>query len=87
MNFTILCYCLWISPCCAIVCEFHHFVQLFVNFTMLCNTSVVGLLLRCCGVVKNLCKPYCAIVSEFHHVVKCFVNFTMLGNYGVFGVL
>ena len=76
MNFTILCYCLWISPCCAIVCEFHHFVQLFVNFTMLCNCWWIS--------------PCCAIVGEFHHVVQLFVNFTMLCSWlcsSVFEVL
>ena len=28
VNFTMLCNWLWIWPCCAIVCEFHHVVQL-----------------------------------------------------------
>ena len=59
---------MWISPClwnwarCAIVCEFHHVVQLFVNFTMLCNWLWI--------------LPCCAIVCEFHHVVQLIVNFT-----------
>ena len=37
VNFIMLCNCLWISPCCAIVCEFHHVVQLFWYFTMFYN--------------------------------------------------
>ena len=57
---------LWISLCCVIVCEFHHVVQLFVYFTMLCNYLCI--------------LPCCAIVCVFHHVVQLFVYFTMLCN-------
>ena len=51
---------LWISSCYAIVCEFHHIVQLFMIFTMLWNWLWIS--------------SCCAIVCEFHHVVKWFVN-------------
>ena len=64
--FTMLWNCLCISPCCAIVCEFHHVVQLFVYFIMLCNCLYIS--------------SCCAIVCAFHHVVQLFVHFTMLCN-------
>ena len=66
MNFTMLCNCLCILPCCAIVWGFHHVVQLFVYFTILCNCLCV--------------LPYCAIVCVFYHVVQLFVYFNMLCN-------
>ena len=90
MNFTMLCNCLRTSSCCAIVvmrccwgivpaivCEFHHVVQLFVNFIMLCNIGHEVLLRYC---ISNCLwiSPCCAIVCEFHHVVQLFVYFIML---------
>merc|ERR1711923_177795 len=54
------------TPCCAIVCVFHHVVQLFVYFTMLCNCLCIS--------------SCCAIICVFHHVVQLFVYFTMLCN-------
>ena len=48
-----------------IVSEFHHVVQLFLNFTMLCNCFFdFTMLCKCLWI-----SPCCAIISEFHHVV------------------
>ena len=40
-------------PCYAIVCEFHHVVQWFMNFIILCNCGH-ELLLGCCWDVVGI---------------------------------
>ena len=73
--------CFWISPCCAIVCEFHHVLQLFVNFTMLCYCFWI----TPCFAHWKWISQCCAIVCEFHHIMHLFVlficDFTMFCNY------
>ena len=65
MYFTMYCNCLCISTCCAMVCVFHHIVQLW-------SWGVVKVLLLCiCGVVVWVCSclcisPCCDMVCEFH---------------------
>ena len=56
--------CLRISPCCAILYEFHYIVQFFVNFTILCNFWWF--------------HHAMFFFYEFYHVVLLFVNFTVL---------
>ena len=77
-----LCNILQILLCCAILYEFHHVLQLFLNFPILLTE------LCWCGNALWYC---CTIVCEFHHifqldicefhVVQFFLNFTMLCNY------
>ena len=53
--------------------EFHHAVQLFVNFTMLCNSLWIS----------SFCAIVCEfqhVVFEYHHIVELFVNFIILCN-------
>ena len=75
-----LCCCLWISPCCAINCKFHHVAQLFLNFTMLCNCGHEVLL----GAVWALLGQFYAITFwpkiKFFKNVKIYQN-TLSRNY------
>ena len=64
MNFTMLCNCSQMLPCCAILYEFHYAVQFSINFTLFFNSLWI--------------LPCCAIVFEFHHIVQLFLNFTIL---------
>ena len=60
----------WISPCSATIYEFHHVVQLFVNFTILCY----------CGHEVLLRSCFC-VVGMLYGLLGCvilFVNFTIL---------